>query len=295
MVSKKLPGASQPVQLSTMDEKAVFDKYILPFKLVEKLNLKCGHEKSFKLSDRQLLPNRYLLGINKVDLDQEKLEVICRQMNMPGNFLREFQDHLVDANLILLGFEENRKNCIFKIYLEFWDKFLEDMRQRTDKTVPGLLFLGFKWNALDNAQAAITCYTCYPRLSAEGILKRVSDLYHSHEDRKSFEIAKKIICLAASRTDPTSFRYLEAGEENNPRKSFDINFYSANLKIRNLSPILSELGRHYSIPDQEFNRLYSRVNTEIFGHLSGGIDRDGQDFLTVYYEVGEKSDNENDA
>ena len=141
-----------------IDEKTVFNKYIVPFKLVEKFNLKCGYEKSFKLLDRQLLPNRYLLGISKADLDQEKLEAICKQMNMPWNFLRVFQDNLADANLFLLGFEENRENCIFKIYLEFWDKFLEDMSQRTDKTVPGLLFLGFKWDALDDTKAAISVY-----------------------------------------------------------------------------------------------------------------------------------------
>ncbi len=275
-----------------IDEKTVFDKYIVPFKLVEKFNLKCGYEKSFKLLDQQLLPNRYILGISTADLDQEKLEVICREMNMPGNFLREFQDNLAEANLIMLGFEENRENCIFKIYFEFWDKFLEDMRQRTDKTVPGILGLGLKWDALDNTKAAITKYDYYPQLTAERILERLSDLYHSHEDKTSIEIARKIIHLAASRADPTSFRYLEAGEENSPRKSFDINFYSANLRIRDLSPMLSELGRHYSSPIQEFSRLYSRVNTEIFGHLAGGINREGKDFLSVYYEVGEKSGNE---
>jgi len=275
-----------------IDEKTVFGKYIVPFKLVEKFNLKCGYEKSFKLLDRQLLPNRYLLGISKADLDQEKLEVICREMNMPGNFLCEFQDNLADANLILLGFEENRKNCIFKIYLEFWDKFLKGMGQGMDKTVPGPLFLGFKWDALDNTKAKITKYDCYPQLTAEGILERLSVLFHSHEDRISFEITRKIIDLATSRANPTSFRYLEAGEENNLRKSFDINFYSANLRIRHLSPILSELGRHYLIPVQELHHLYSRVKTEIFGHLSGGIDREGKDFVTVYYEVGEKLQNE---
>lgn len=278
-----------------MDEKTVFDKYIVPFKLVEKFNLTCIYEKSFKLLDRQLLSNRYILGISKADLDPEKLEVICREMNMPENFLREFQDNLADANLILLGFEENRENCVFKIYLDFWNKLVDDMGQRTDKTVPGLLFLGFKWDALDNTKATITKYDYYPQLTGEHILKRLSDLYHSHEDRVSIELARRIIDLAASRTDPTSFRYLEAREENNPRKSFAINFYSANLRIRDLSAILSELGRHYSISTEEFIRLYSRAKTEIFGHLAGGIDREGKDFLTVYYAVGEKSQNETHA
>ena len=42
-----------------------YNSYIKPFRLVEQLQLKCGYEKSFKLIDRQLLRNRYLLGIEK--------------------------------------------------------------------------------------------------------------------------------------------------------------------------------------------------------------------------------------
>ena len=152
--------------------------------------------------------------------------------------------------------------------------------------------MGFKWDAFDNTKGTITQYVYYPQLTAERILKRLSDLYHSHEDKIPFEITRKIIDLAASRAEPTSFRYLEASDEGSPRKSFDINFYSANLRVRDLFPILSELGRHYLIPNQEFDHLYRRVNTEIFGHLSGGIDREGKDFLTVYYEVDETEQNE---
>ena len=42
---------------------------------------------------------------------------------------------------------------------------------------------------------------------------------------------------------------------------------------------------HYSIPSEAFHTLYNPVKTEIFGHLAGGIDRDGKDFLAVYYGV----------
>jgi hypothetical protein len=43
--------------------------------------------------------------------------------------------------------------------------------------------------------------------------------------------------------------------------------------------------RHFSIPSEEIHTLYDPVKTEIFEHLAGGIDRDGKDFLTVYYGV----------
>jgi hypothetical protein len=43
--------------------------------------------------------------------------------------------------------------------------------------------------------------------------------------------------------------------------------------------------RHYSIPSGEFDHLFEQVGDKIFGHLSGGIDREGKDFLTTYYEI----------
>jgi hypothetical protein len=41
--------------------------------------------------------------------------------------------------------------------------------------------------------------------------------------------------------------------------------------------------RHYSIPDEEFQVFYEPMKDMIFGHLAGGIDRKGKDFLTVYF------------
>ena len=59
--------------------------------------------------------------------------------------------------------------------------------------------------------------------------------------------------------------------------------YSANLQMKELHPILMKLCRHYAISTQEFNDLYGLVETKRFGHLSGGIDREGKDFLTMYF------------
>ena len=56
--------------------------------------------------------------------------------------------------------------------------------------------------------------------------------------------------------------------------------------MKEIYPFLMEIIQYYSIPSEEFHNLYEAVKTQIFGHLTGGIDREGRDFLTVYF--GEK-------
>ena len=38
-----------------------------------------------------------------------------------------------------------------------------------------------------------------------------------------------------------------------------------------------------SLPVEKFHALYEAVKAKKFGHLTGGIDREGRDFLTVYF------------
>jgi hypothetical protein len=48
-------------------------------------------------------------------------------------------------------------------------------------------------------------------------------------------------------------------------------------------PLLSKIREHYSIPGPVFHGLYEQVKEKGFGHLSGGVDRNGNDFLTIYF------------
>ena len=92
--------------------------------------------------------------------------------------------------------------------------------------------------------------------------------------------------LAAGRIrQDNSFVYVNAVEEGNPRNSFDLNFYKAGLRVGDLYPMLSVLCERYAIPRSQLDELNAEAGSRPFGHLSGGIGRDGQDFLTVYYEI----------
>lgn len=263
----------------------VAGKASLPFKIIEQLGVACGYERSFKMLENKLLANRYLLGIDTADIKPEQLLDICHQLDMPTTYMEAFKAHLADANLVFLGFEDNEADCVYKIYLEFWEKVKQDIQIKSNGNEPALLHLGFKWNSDNNTERTISRYTCYPLLSLDDILKRLSKLYGNHQDRNCLGIAEDIIRFAASRSDATSFIYVEVGEENNPRRSFDINLYKANLRLSDIYPSLSRTQQHYSIPAEQFARLYKLVGDKLFGHLSGGVNREGNDFLSVYYEV----------
>ena len=99
------------------------------------------------------------------------------------------------------------------------------------------------------------------------------------------EISEGIVTQASERISRNDIQYLEVTEESNPRKSFDINIYKAKFQLEELYPFLLKTMQHYSIPFERFRPMYERIKTKRFGHLAGGVDREGRDFLTVYFGV----------
>ena len=236
-----------------------------------------------------MLRDRFLLGFKRNTIRQkpnERILNICRQIDMPENFLATFQENLPEANIILFGFEGDDRKRLYKAYLEFGGRISEIAKKHSSEPKPFVIHRGFKWDASDNSQKTMTTYTFFPLFHVEHMLERISHVFYGHKHSSPFEIAEGLVNLAASRVEPGEFLYFEAKEENNPRISFDINLYRSNLLMKEIYPFLMEIKEYYSIPSEEFHNLYEAVKTQIFGHLTGGIDREGRDFLTVYF--GEK-------
>ena len=257
-------------------------------RLIDSLDIEYGLERSFKISDRSLLMNRFIMGFKKDDLTQnpdKTMISIFRQMGMPDRFLDDCRGLLCQTEFVHFGFEEQLDGCLYKAYLEFKInlKFGSDGARVTQE--PFLVFLGFKWDPFDNNKGAVTRYTCYPLLSLEEIQEKLSCLFERNPDYKSFQTAKNILNKTVQIISNNKIIYEEVSEENNPRKSFDINLYGANLRIRDIYPFLMDIGHHYSLTADQFIPLCDRISDKTFGHLSGGVDREGRDFLTVYYGV----------
>ncbi len=261
-------------------------KAVLPFRIIEEMGVPCGYERSFKMFAGRVLANRYLLGIDTDNLTSEQILGVCRRLDMPTQYRESFAAHLAEANLVFLGFEDNEEaGCVYRMYLEFWKKIERDTRDRPEDTKPSLLHLGFKWHTDDNTQRVISRYMCYPRLPLDSIQDRLSGVYAAHSESVPHEVARDIVSLAGSRSGGQSPIYVEVREDNSRRRSFDINLYGAGLQMRDLNGHLSKIRLHYHIPDEQFRRLVALVGDKLFGHLSGGTNREGKDFLTFYYEA----------
>jgi len=264
------------------------EKAGLLFQLVKSLHVEAGFERSFKIANAVLLHNRFLLGVIKEALGQraeERLTEVCRLMGMPKTLLDTFRLHLPRGNYVHFGFEQNEKTTVYKVYLEFWETIREEIRKGGHRPEAALLHLGLKWDVANPARISLTRYTWRPWLSSHEIVQRVSQMLEPERGAAAREAAEQLVSLALARIPDRDILYLEVTEEGNPRRSFDINVYRANLQLAEIYPLLSMLCRRHSIQFDTFHSLYEVIKTKRFGHLAAGVDREGKGFFTVYYGV----------
>jgi hypothetical protein len=254
--------------------------------LIKELNVMYDFERSFKMSHRKMLWHRFLIVVDKNDIrgtPHKRVLSTCERMGMPEDFLEMFKEHLSQANPVDFGFEADERSYIYKAYLDFLPYLRRGGDIKLNQTKPHIMFLGFKWDVVNPAKKALTKYTWYPGLSFEEIQGRLSNIYGNDKDRKSIELAEELLRIILSKTTHDKIYYLDVTEGHSPRRSFDINAYSANLQIKEIYPLMMKIWQYFSIPAVEFGDLYRQMETKIFGHFSGGMDREGNDFLTVYF------------
>lgn len=256
--------------------------------ILKDLDVPVDAERSFKMFSGHFITNRYLLGVNKESLGAdalEKVKSVCMRMNMDEDFFRTFEQYFPDGDYVHFGFEENEKDCVNKVYLEFYEKIKKEREGQRANKEPVLLHLGFKWDSSDSSRRVISKYTWFPLISVSEMNERISGIIPSREDNRVLKSVTGIIAAATSRCNNIEILYQEVTEEGNPRKSFDINIYRSGLKICELYSFLLELSRHYRISLDLFHSYYRPIKEEMFGHISGGINREGKSFVTIYYGV----------
>ena len=128
----------------------------------------------------------------------------------------------------------------YKAYLEFWDRCGQRVRREPAKTAPRALFLGYKWpGAAEPARPRWREYTCHPLLAVEAIARRLAGALRPPRQPVARTRRARSSQLAAARLGgDDSFVYVEAAEEGNPRRSFDLNYYKAGLRVADLRPAL---------------------------------------------------------
>lgn len=257
------------------------EKFLI--ELVSSRGLAFGREDSFKMANGRLLDERLLIGIRRGRIPAATFVEIAAGMGMPEEFRSPFVERLAEADVVLFGLENGEAGLMCKAYLEFWEK----LRRRvlaTGTKDPELLNLGFKWYAGEESARVVSRYICYPVLDLAGTLRRIRGIYDDGAtDTPSCQIALQLVQRAARRG--AGLIYLEVAEEGTPRRSYDLNLYKANLTLADIEQELRQAASRYQLPREEFEAFCSELRERPLGHLSGGLARDGGDFLTVYYET----------
>jgi hypothetical protein len=246
--------------------------------LVRGLGVPHGYEYSFKMCEELLLANRFLITLNKKMLGEDyrrKVIELCKKLRAPASFLEAMDASIAKARLLHFGFEASEKGGMHKVYLEFPLPTL---------TEPTLVHTSYKWDPLHAKRHAVGTYVRYPLLSYDDTAERIQGLLAGCQRAGAFEIVDYFLRLAMPRLKE-SFHYMEVTEEGNPRNSFDVNFYSAFLTMGDIRPLLLRVAERYSLASKEFSARLDSVAKSRFGHLTGGIDREGRDFFTFHFGV----------
>ncbi|MBL8816562.1 MAG: hypothetical protein JNL58_11075 [Planctomyces sp.] len=241
-----------------------------------------GAEASIKLSARRICTDRLLAAVERRSLDWSQLRELCESMKLREDDLAPFSRAFEEANQVGFGIEVEQSRVVYKLYFEFWDRLVREIRSDPRNVTPRPLHLGLKWEPSAPGKVTSATYTCFPLLSIIGIQDRLTAFQDSNSI--SMRTTQAIMSRTAPRLRSDSFIYLEAGEESTKRRSYDLNFYKAKCRVAEVLDILDSARAAYGLPAQATWQLESASN-HLLGHIGGGQGRDGHDYLTIYYEI----------
>jgi hypothetical protein len=250
---------------------------------MEKHGVRRNFDQSFKLRKGQLLKNRFLSQIASTDMSRESLLGLCRDLRMPDNCLRVLEKNLEGINGIGFAYEEENGNFIYKVYLEYWAKLVRELRHKRNKFEPMVLHIGYKWMP-GAIEGTVDDYMWYPNLAPKHIVNKLHRMYSMQDQLELFDILKSIILQASEHLENRRFIYLEVNDNESERHSYDINLNRTNLPLQEFESQLEKIGHYFGVDIDQFHELYSRLKLKRFSHIAGGVNRSGEEFITVYLE-----------
>ncbi|MCK4841024.1 MAG: hypothetical protein KAT04_03975 [Methylococcales bacterium] len=256
--------------------------------LVDQLEIPYLYERSFKVSQQSFLTNRFLITINKKLLQPDTWPIllsITKAMNMPQIYEESIQDKLSNANFIHLGFEQQEDSCLCKIYLEFPQQFQNALKSNCAHSEHILLHLAFKWDVFKNSKHSIATYHCQPFLTLEAMRERFATVTNLAKNGIITNLGKQLLTLANTQITERQIFFIDVAEQENARRSFDINVYDANITLENIENILLPALLKFNIPTKQWKEFLESVKHHHLGHLSGGIGRNEKEFFSVFYGV----------
>lgn len=261
-----------------MDDLA--SRALLPFKVLQDMQIPAAYERSFKIDAHGVFANRYMLGIQKHFL-KGTLGRILEQLECPFAARAELSRHQPDSSMALLGCEEANGEISYRFYLDYYERVIAQQRDtHASDFMPVLAFQGWKWN-VDGTAFRRTDYWQQLNVSREDIRATiVSILGRSSSLTEPIVQFMDAVC-AGTNCIP---KFVVAEDANSQRTSFDLNFYEQEKTVGDASLAVQSIANSFEVPPEILRTVLRNTGNQLLGHISAGRSWKEEEFFTVYYD-----------
>lgn len=242
-------------------------------------------EASVKLLPGQALTRRFMLSFPAPSAPPAvaALRRLLAGLGLPAAFARDLEGWRGDACTLHFGVEGAGARTLHKLYLE-----LPKPQAPAQATSGRLVHRAYKWDPQQPARRSIAHYRDSSAAGHAALAARIDALVDDPSDTAALlrRTAHSLIERAAQRLPVAELMLLAVAEAGNPRRSFDLGLYDAELAIGALREPLLQLTAGFELPAGAAEGLLEALADTPLGHFAGGIARDGRPFCTLFYGGG---------
>ena len=225
---------------------------------------------SIKITKKSFNKDRYDINIPTYKISLDSLFKILNTLNFPNDKFQEIVKEYNQSEEVHFGIEKNKKQINYRVYfkrkisLSEWLSYKNLCEQTT-------VFYSFKWNSENNSNVLNTSY----------------DICHNVDAKKMIEIIKTKISFLPKflvkkiKEKSNPYVLFSVEDKNSPRKSFNI--IHEPIVFWGLS---SDIEKFFDI---KFSEMFADLQNECFINFTGGIDKNNEDFITLYFELNKGS------
>ena len=253
---------------------------------VAELGAPFGLERSVKIAEGELVDDRCLLSVHRAAFGSDplaRLAEMATALDMPTSAVDQIAAALDGADIVHFGHEGGAGCEVRKLYFEYATRTRRAMAAGGRDRV--LVHLAYKWVRGQSDRVAVTRYSWVPCATRADVESQLLSLLPAQVAPRALRSALHLLARVAPLAERGRLLMMEVEEAGNLRRSCDLNIYDAALRVGGIFDLIETMTREFGVPPARVAAVFGCARGKTLGHLSAGIGRDGEEFVTIYYGV----------
>lgn len=232
---------------------------------------------SAKIQKDDINTNRLVLMMRSADITFKKLARKLVELNFPESKLHEIENKYYAADDLGFAIEKTSEGIDLRVYFEikytnskWYEAKIDRMKNQDYYTVP--LFVGYKWMH-NSPRVYVTEYDYIQYMDGNQLIDRLKKISDYIPSCIMNQLKNKSI------DDARNYLVMEVKDVETKRFSYDIRFDVNTLRLKDFSQ--KEFMDKFGV---SLAALHEFEGNSV-GHISGGKNKHGEDFITIYFVV----------